>query len=90
MVMVEDHVVCMAGKTDDLRSISWNSQDVRQNASKRGDQGCGSGHSLLPSLSESSLCNGVAPIQSSVLSPTFCKVFVDALRRGFLRPFQVL
>lgn len=90
MVMVEDHVVYMVGKTDDLRSIKQNSRGVRQSVSKCRDEGFGSGHSLLPNLSESNLCNGVAPVQYSILSQTFCKVLIDTLRRGFPRPFRVL
>lgn len=68
MVKVEDHVVCMAGKTDGLRGISGKSRGVRQSVSKRRDEGCHSGLSLLPSPSELQPVQWCCPIQSSVLS----------------------
>lgn len=68
MVMAEDHVVCMAGKTDGLRGFSRKSRGVRQRASAE-MKAAQVSPSFLVRLNPS-LCNGAAPFSllSSSLS----------------------
>lgn len=89
MVMAEDHVVCMAGKTDGLRGFSRKSRGVRQRVSKRRDEGS-SGLSLLPSPSEPQPVQWCCPIQSSVLSQVSRQGPCRHTQKRVPRPFPVL
>lgn len=90
MVMVEDNVVCVVGKTDGFGGISGKSRVWgRVSASAEIKAAAQVSPSFLVRLN-SSLCNGAAPSSLLSLVKSLCKVLVDTPRRGFPRQFPVL